>query len=104
MPRISCKYRIIEQAGRYKLTLNIGNALLKDLLENLGVLKLLLDLADDALGKLTLLALLNLALVANPGVENLLGLGSKSSALLKLVGLGLKLSGFLYVPLASCIR
>lgn len=86
------------------LTLNIGNALLKDLLENLGVLKLLLDLADDALGKLTLLALLNLALVANPGVENLLGLGSQSSALLKLVGLGLKLSGFLYVPLASCIR
>lgn len=89
---------------RNQLTLNISNALLKDLLENLGVLKLLLDLADDALGKLTLLALLNLALVANPGVENLLSLGSQSSALLKLVGLSLKLSGFLYIPLASCVR
>ena len=87
-----------------QLTLNISNALLKDLLENLGVLKLLLDFADDALGKLTLLALLNLALVANPGVENLLSLGSQGSALLNLVGLGLKLSGFLYIPLASCVR
>lgn len=77
------------------LTLNISNALLQDLLQNLGVLKLLLDLGNDGLGKLTLLALLDLVLVANPRVENLLGLGSKGGALLELVGLGLELGGFL---------
>jgi hypothetical protein len=77
------------------LTLNIGNALLEDLLENLGVLKLLLDLGNDGLGKLLLLALLNLVLVAHPGFENLLGLGSKGSALLELVSLSLELGGFL---------
>lgn len=47
-------------------TLNVSNALLKDLLENLGILKLLLDLGDDVLSKLLLLALLDLALVADP--------------------------------------
>jgi hypothetical protein len=77
------------------LTLNISNALLEDLLENLGVLELLLDLADDGLGKLTLLALLNLALVADPGVEDSLGLSSKGGALLELVGLSLELGGLL---------
>lgn len=54
-----------------------------------------MDLADDGLGKLTLLALLNLTLVTHPRVKNLLGLSSKGGALLKLVGLSLKLSGFL---------
>ena len=54
-----------------------------------------MDLADDGLGKLTLLALLNLTLVAHPRVKNLLGLRSKGSALLELVSLSLKLSGFL---------
>jgi hypothetical protein len=77
------------------LTLNVSNALLENLLENLGVLEFLLDLANDALGKLALFALLDLALVADPGVENLLGLGSESSALLEFVGLSLKLGGFL---------
>lgn len=81
--------------GRGKPTLNIGNALLENLLQNLGVLKLLLDLANDGLGKLTLLALLDLGLVADPGVKNLLGLGSESGALLELVGLGLQLGSFL---------
>lgn len=76
-------------------TLNISNALLEDLLQNLGVLELLLDLANDGLGKLTLLALLNLALVADPGVENSLGLGGKSGALLELVGLSLELGSLL---------
>jgi hypothetical protein len=78
-----------------KLTLNVRNALLEDLLENLGVLELLLNLANDAVGKLTLLALLNLALVADPRVKYLLGLGCKSGALLELVGLSLELGGFL---------
>ena len=76
-------------------TLNISNALLKNLLQNLGVLELLLDLANDGLGKLTLLALLNLALIADPGVEDGLGLRGKSSALLELVGLSLELGGLL---------
>lgn len=76
-------------------TLNIGNALLENLLQNLGVLELLLDLANDGLGKLTLLALLNLALVADPGVEDGLGFSSKSGALLELVGLSLELGGLL---------
>ncbi|KAF3391753.1 hypothetical protein F1880_007821 [Penicillium rolfsii] len=78
-----------------RLTLNISNALLEDLLQNLGVLELLLDLADNSLGKLTLLALLDLALVADPGVEDGLGLSSKGGALLELVGLSLELGGLL---------
>ena len=78
-----------------KLTLNISDALLQDLLQNLGVLELLLDLANDGISKLLLLALLNLALVADPRVQDLLGLGGQSSALLKLVGLGFQLGGLL---------
>lgn len=54
-----------------------------------------MDLANDGLGKLTLFALLNLTLVAHPGVEDLLSLSSESSALLELVSLSLELSGFL---------
>jgi len=75
--------------------LNISDALLEDLLKNLRVLKLLGDLGDDAISELLLLTLLNLSLVADPGVKNLLGLVGKSSGLLKLVSLGLKLSSFL---------
>lgn len=82
-----------------KLTLNIGNALLEDLLQNLGVLQLLVDLADDSLSKLLLLTLTDLTLVAHPRVEDLLGLGGNSSALLELVSLSLQLSSFLF-PLA----
>lgn len=77
------------------LTLDVGDALLKDLLENLGVLELLLDLADDGLGKFALLALLNLALIAHPGVKDLLSLSSQSGALLELKGFSLELGGFL---------
>lgn len=83
-----------------KLTLNIGNALLEDLLQNLGVLQLLVDLADDSLSKLLLLTLTDLTLVAHPRVEDLLSLGGNSSALLELVSLSLQLSGFLF-PLAQ---
>lgn len=79
----------------WELTLNIGNALLQYLLQGLGVLKLLGDLGDDALGQLPLLPLLDLALVPDPGVENDLGLVGQGSLLLELVGLGLKLGGFL---------
>jgi len=78
-----------------QLTLDIGHALLEDLLESLGVLQLLLDLGDDALGQLLLLALLNLALVADPRVKHGLGLGSQSRLLVELVGLSLELGGLL---------
>jgi hypothetical protein len=54
-----------------------------------------LDLGNDRLGKLALLALLDLALVANPRVKDSLGLGSEGSTLLELVSLGLELGGFL---------
>lgn len=77
------------------LTLNISNGLLKDLLEDLGVLELLGDLGDDALGELLLLALLDLALVADPGVEDGLGLGGDGGLLLLLVGLRLELGSLL---------
>lgn len=77
------------------LTFNVRNALGEDLLESLGVLQFGLDLVDDRLSELALLALLHLGLVGDPGVENTLSLGSKSGALLQFVGLSLQLGGFL---------
>ena len=84
-----------ECVGGQKLTLNICNALLEDLLKGLGAFELLLDLGNDALSKLLLLTLLDLALVADPGVEDRLGLSSESSLLLELESLGLEPGGFL---------
>ena len=81
--------------------LDVGHTLVENLLEGLGVLKLLLDLGDDVLGKLLLLPLLDLALVADPGVKDGLGLGGESSLLLGLVGLGLELGGLLFWLLAN---
>lgn len=83
-----------------QLTLNIGNALLENLLEGLGILKLLLDLGDDGGSKLLLLALLDLALVTHPRVENSLGLSGKGSALLELISLSLELGSLLYTASA----
>ena len=77
------------------LTLNVPDALVQDLLQHLGVLELLLDLADDALGQLTLLPGLDLALVADPRVQDGLGLGRDGRLLLELVSLGLELGGLL---------
>lgn len=65
-------------------------------MEDLGVLELLLDLGDDALSELLLLADLDLALISDPGIQDRLGFGCKSGGLLKLVCLGLELCGFLY--------
>ena len=76
-------------------TLNVSDALVKDLLEGLGVVELLLNLGDDGLGKLLLLPLLDLALVADPRVEDRLGLGGDGSLLLELESLSLKLGGLL---------
>lgn len=77
-------------------TLDVGHALLEDLLEDLGVLKLLLNLGNDGLGQLPLLSLLDLALVSDPRLKNGLGLGGESSLLLELKGLSLELGGFLF--------
>lgn len=79
-----------------KRTLDVGHALIEDLLEGLGVLKLLLNLSDDGLGKLALLPLLDLALIADPRLENGLGLVGNGGLLLELESLSLKLSGLLY--------
>lgn len=92
---------LIAQVPNKTLTLNVSNALLKDLVKDLGVLELLLDLGNDALGKLLLLADLDLALVANPGVKDSLGLGGEGGLLLHLVSLGLELGGLLFWALAN---
>lgn len=76
-------------------TLNISNTLLEDLLKDLGVLKLLLDLSDNGLSELLLLSLLDLAFVSDPRVKDGLSLSSKSSLLLQLESLSLKLGGLL---------
>lgn len=76
-------------------TLNIGNALLQYLLKNLRVLELLLNLGDNALGQLFLLADLDLSLIPNPRIENRFSFRSKRRRLLKLVRFGLKLGSFL---------
>lgn len=94
----SANLREGDGAGIGEHTLDVGNALLEDLLERLGVLELLLDLGDDALGKFLLLALLDLALVADPRVEDGLGLGGQGGLLLELVGLRLELGGLLQFP------
>jgi hypothetical protein len=59
-------------AGRLLLdeTLDVGDGLAEDLLQDLGVFELLVDLGDDGLGQFSLLALLDLAFVANPAVED----------------------------------
>ena len=49
-------------------TLDISHALRQDLLQNLGVLQLLLDLGNDGISQLLLLALLDLAFVTDPRV------------------------------------
>lgn len=51
---------------RFKLTLNILDALVENLLEHLGVIQLRLNLGNDALGELLLLPLLDTLLVSNP--------------------------------------
>lgn len=80
---------------KLKRTLNISNALVENLLEGLGVLELLLDLGDDGFSKLTLLPLLDLALVADPRVQNSPGLRGDGGLLLELESLSLELGGLL---------
>jgi hypothetical protein len=82
-------------SGTIWLTLNIRNALLQDLLKDLGVLELLLDLGNDGLRQLLLLADLHLSLISDPRVENGLSFCGEGGGLLKFVGLGLEFRGFL---------
>lgn len=82
--------------GQGERTLDISDALRQDLLQDLWVLQLLLDLGDDGISQLLLLALLDLALVTDPGVQDGLGLGSQGGLLLQLVGLSLEPRGFLW--------
>lgn len=77
-------------------TLNVKDALLENVLKGLGVLELLLDLGNDGLRKLLLLALLDLSLVTHPRVENALGLSGKGGGLLQLENLGLNLGSLLF--------
>lgn len=88
--------KAVTGSPRYPRTLNVGGALLQNLLQDLGVLELLLDLGDDGSSQLLLLSLLDLALVADPGVENSLGLGGQGSLLLELESLSLKLGSLLH--------
>lgn len=76
-------------------TLNVGDALLENLLQDPWVLELPLHLCNDGRGQLLLLALLDLALVAGPRLEDSLGLGGEARLLLELESLGLELGGFL---------
>lgn len=81
--------------GLPELTLDILHALVKDLLENLGVLQFLLNLGNNGISEFALLPLLDTLLVSYPRVENSLGFGCDGGLLLELVGVSLKLSGFL---------
>lgn len=92
---------MIEPPGGCERTLNISHTLGQDLLQDLGVLQLLLHLGDDSLGKLLLLALLDLALVADPGVQDSFSLGGKGSPLLQLVSLSLELGSLLEIKLSE---
>ena len=82
----------VNKGGR---TLDISDGLVEDGLEGLGALELLLDLGDDGLGELALLPLLDLALVADPRVEDVLGLVRDGGLLLELESLSLELGGLL---------
>ena len=82
-------------------TLDISHALLEDLGENLGALKLVGDLLDDGLGELGLFPLLDLGLISDPAVQNLFSLGSELGLLFQDESLRLKFGGFLQKEIPS---
>lgn len=82
-----------------KLTLNILDALVENLLKHLGVVQFGLNLGNDSISELLLLPLLDTLLVSNPRIQRSLGLSSNGSLLLELVGLSLKSSSFLNILL-----
>ena len=79
----------------FELTLHISQALLQDQLQLFWVLELLANLANDALREFSLLTLLHLSFVANPGIKDRLGLLHESSPLFEFVRFGLEMSRLL---------
>ena len=77
------------------LTLDFHHALLQDLVEDLGILKLFLNFGNHRFGQFLLLSCSYLTFVADPAIENSLGFCGERRLLLKLVCLGLELSRFL---------
>lgn len=75
--------------------LNLADGLVEDLGLELGVQEIGLDLLNHVSGQLGLLTLTDGGLVADPGVEDRLDLGSHGGLLLELEGLGLELGGLL---------
>ena len=76
-------------------SLHVRDALVQNLRQHLRVFELLGHLADDAFCEFPLLALLDLALVADPALEHGLGFSSQGGALFELEGLGFEAGGFL---------
>jgi hypothetical protein len=76
-------------------SLNITDALLKDLLQDFRILQFLGDFGDDAVGELFLLTLFDLSFVADPAVEHGLGFCRERGALRELKCLGLEMGRFL---------
>lgn len=85
----------IDREAMKSRTFNVGNTLLQDLLQDLGVLKLLFDFGNDSICQLFLLSDLYLTFISYPGIKDRLGLGSKGRFLFKFKGLGFKLGRFL---------
>lgn len=77
------------------LTLNIGDALLKDLLQHLWILEFFRNFVDYTLGKLFLLSLLDLAFIPHPRVEYRFRFRGQCGLLLQLVRFSLKFSRLL---------
>jgi len=76
--------------------LDVCHTLLQDLLQELGVLQLLADLGNNAVGQFPLLSHLNLTLVSYPAVENGLCFGGKGSLLFEFESLSFEFGGFLF--------
>src|ERR1700743_973116 len=70
-----------------RITFDVLDALIQDLLEHLGVRQLLLDLCNDAVGQLLLLPLLDRLLVSDPRIEDCLSLAGNRRLLLQLKSL-----------------
>ena len=77
------------------LTLNLSNGACKDVLLRLFVLDHLQHALNNGFCKGSLLILLGLLLITDPGVQNGLDLGSQSDLLLEDERIGLEFGGFL---------
>ena len=78
-----------------KLTLNIRNTLLENLLQGLWIFELLGDFRNDRICEFFLLPCFHLTFVAYPGVEDLLCLMNQRSFLFEFEGLCFELYSLL---------